>query len=346
MVQKVIIKRATMKGDGAEGNPKGYFLGTFKVDGMMKVFTSDYEVLTAEEFARQKESKGKQMLTKTFRNIADSLVITYDDESTDHIHKQKLNFCKELIKHPEMRHFDDPKSRSKYWTVEYGNEVSVRKAAKLSDIIKVLNILTTMSYRDRVNICFYFAPELRPDTRLNSELFSLLGDTKTDGDNGRPVGILLNSDERIKAVFNYFKNGEESQFRTTVMKALEFGVIQYEGRGYYLNSEFIGADKESVYQYLKKMPNIFDRYVLPAVAAKDNLLEDDLKQVEMVSYELSQTDYGYKSLEELRAIAKNMKIPYAHVLQDKDKIIAKIEAKNAELAAKKAENDKSSIVLG
>ena len=36
MVQKVIIKRATMKGDGAEGNPRGYFLGQFKIDGILK----------------------------------------------------------------------------------------------------------------------------------------------------------------------------------------------------------------------------------------------------------------------------------------------------------------------
>lgn len=327
MVQKVIIKRATMKGDGAEGNPRGYFLGQFKIDGILKIFTSDYRVLTADQFAKERE-RGVQILSKQFRQIGDSLVISYDDDFVDAIDKQKRNFCQELIKCPDMRHFDEPKASNKYWTVEYGNEVSIRKAAKLADVIKVLNILTTLSYKERIDICFHFEPQLRPDRVLNSELFTLLGDTRTDPDTGRPYGVLINSEQRIKAVFDYFKNGAESKFRTTIYKAIEYGIIQQENRGYYLNKEFIGGDKESVYQYFKNMNAVFDRYILPEVAKQDSKIEDDdLKKVEVVSYDLAHNpDYESKSLEDLRAIAKNLGIKHTHVAYDKNKLISKIRA--------------------
>lgn len=335
MLQKVIIRRATMKGDGAEGNPRGYFQGKFKINGIEKVFTTDYKVLTVDEFEKDKARYGTSIFFKKFMKMGDNVTIVYDDDFPTPMDAQKKNFCTELVKMPEMRTLDEDTNPMKYWTVEFGNEVSVRKASKLVKIIKILNILSGMSHRDMANICWYFAPHYRPDKMLPSDLFLALGDIRSEK-GGNPDGVLICNDQRMDAVLDvYYKNAEESQFRTTIFKALEWSIIKSTPKGFYLNDEYIGNDKELVYTWLKNHPQIFQNAVLPLVAQRDVLtMEDDMKKVNAVKYEVKHNvDRANKSIEDLRAEAKTLGIKGAHLAHDKAKIIGKIEAAIAEAQA-------------
>ncbi len=321
-----------MKGDASEGNPMGFFQGRFKIDGIEKTFTTDYEVMTTEEFKKAEIKYGKKIFFKKVRQYGEAITIEYDDAFPTLLDKQKKNFCTELVKMPEMRTLDSPPSGTAHWTVEFGNEVTVRKASKLIKVIKILNILQGMKHRAMVNICFYFAPELRPDKRHPSELFTLLGDIRPD-ETGKPMGVLINSDYRMDAVLEtYYKDTEESEFRTTVLKALEWNVIKSTPQGFYINDEFIGGDKEGVYVFLKNHPQIFNNFVLPAVSKQDALLmEDDLDKVKEIKWEIvNNVDRASKDIEDLRAEAYTLGIPRAKNYHDKAKIIGLIEAKIAE----------------
>lgn len=331
MIQKVIIKRATMKGDGSEGNPKGLFYGRFKINGIEKTFTEDFEVMNTDDFEKAKE-RGKRMLFHKFERFGDNITITYDDDIEKQIDKQKKNFCTELLKMPEMRDIDSPPSHKCYWVVESGNEVSVRRASKIMKTVKILNILIGMSYKERINICFYFAPHLEPNKKNNSELFTILGDLKTDA-KGIHNGLLIQDEARMDAVLNvYYKNTEESQFRTTIYKAIEWGIINLETKGYYINAEYIGGDKEAVVVYMKNNPQIFENFVLPKVAQKDIVIQgDDMEKVNAAKFELRHNvDRESKPLEDLRAEAKELGIKNTSNSWDKGKLIEKIKAKIAE----------------
>lgn len=328
MVQKFIIKRATMKGDGSEGNPKGFFYGRFKINGIEKTFTEDYEIMNTDDFEKVKD-KGKRIMIKRFERLGDNLTIAYNDELATHLDKQKKNFCTELLKMPEMREVDSPPGHQYYWVVESGNEVTVRKASKLMKTIKILNILVGMSYKERINICFYFAPHLQPNKINNSELFTILGETKTDA-KGVPFGILIQDERRMDAVLeSYYKDSADSQFRTTINKAIEWEIIRYESKGYYLNAEYIGSDKENVYVFLKNNPEIFENYVLPAVAQRDIIVQDDdMVKVNATKFEIKHNvDRESKDVEDLRAELKGFGVKGTAMMYDKAKIIQRIKEK-------------------
>jgi len=327
-----MIHRATMKGDGAAGNPKGFFQGRFKIDGVERTFTDDYRVLTTEEFEKEQVKFGRKIFFKKFSQIGDAIILSYNDDMIEPMDRQKKNFITELIKCPEMRMVDDEPNATKFWICSLGNEVSVRKASKLMKTIKILNILMGMSYKERINVAFFFAPERQPDKMNNSELFIMLGDIKPDH-SGNPSGVLINSELRMNAVFEtYYKDTEDSQFRTTIHKALEWSIIKHEPKGYYLNDEYIGGDREQVYVFLKNHPDVFEKFVLPKVAQRDSTLaEDDMVKVNAVKYEMKyNVDREAKTLDDLRLEAKALQIPRAMNYWDRAKLIGLIEAKITE----------------
>ena len=319
-IQKVIIKRDPDKAAGNQGNPRGTLLLRGAIDGVEMWATTDWEFMEKAKFLKEEERGLKTAFRKSFINRDDQFIIEYNDDKIEVIDKLKFNFVNKLIKLPDVRTVDQLPAHDKFWVVEFVGEVSLKKAQHIKSIGTVINMVNSMSYIQRKNICFFYEPNLQPHKLKNSQLYTKLLDFTINKDTNQPRGVLISSKKRIESVINdYYNNSKDNSFRTDVNKAISFGVIELSaGKGYYVDKQFIGIDNESVYAYLKTDINMYENYILPQLAIKDttNDDDDDFVNVETEKRQaVDLTDYTTYGDDQLRDIAKGMGITRALNMQ-------------------------------
>lgn len=319
-IQKVIIRRDPDKAGGNMGNPRGTLLLRGAIDGVEMWATTDWEFMEKAKFLKEEEKGLKTAFRKTFINPSDSFIIEYNDDKIELLDKQKFNFVNKLIKLPDVRTVDGNPSHNKFWVVEFVGEVALKQAQHIKSIGTIINMVNTMNYVQRKNICFFYEPNTQPHKLKNSQLYTKLLDFKINKDTNQPRGILISSKKRIESVINdYYGNTKDNAFRTDVNKAIAYGIIDLApGKGFYVDKQFIGIDNESVYAYLKTDINMYENYILPQLAVRDvtNDDDDDFTNVETEKRQaVDFTDYTTYSDEQLRNLAKGMGISRALTMQ-------------------------------
>lgn len=327
-IQRVIIKRDPDKAGGNQGNPRGTLLLRGAIDGVEMWATTDWEFMEKAKFLKEEEKGLKTAFRKTFINKDDQFVIEYNDDKIEVMDKLKFNFVNKLIKLPDVRTVDQLPAHNKFWVVEFVGEVALKKAQHIKSIGTVINMVNTMNYIQRKNICFFYEPNAQPHKLKNSQLYTKLLDFTINKDTNQPRGVLISSKKRIESVINdYYGNTKDNAFRTDINKAIAYGIIDLApGKGFYVSQQFIGIDNESVYAYLKTDINMYENYVLPQLAARDvtNDEDDDFSNVETEKRQaVDMTDYNSYGDDQLRALAKEIGITRALNMQ-RPRLLAEI----------------------
>lgn len=329
-ITKIYIKRDFDRRSANQGNPRGVLVFRTKIEGQSLVGTTQYEWLLEEEFKKLEEKGIVQALRFSFVTKNDAFIIEYptDLKSQTVIDKLKYNFVQKLLKAKEFRLIEDVPTMQTCYTIEFTGRIALKKAARIRSISLLINQVNAMSKQERMNALFMYAPHLQPSKMTNSELYIALVDITTDPLTGMPKGELINSHQRIEAFTNdYYTNKEDSTFRVTINKSIEYGIVESRVGRYYIQSEFVGVEREDVYAYLKAHLDIYEGYVLPQIALKDpSGDEDDMLELESnKTVIIDESDISTYTIERLQEVALNMGIK-AVKKYDKDTLLKKVKA--------------------